>query len=97
MHAATGDRLQGREHLIGGIRPGKLLGAPPYLIARQLQRSQTAWRKSVCMTPPPESPMTSIGPATGKAATGVPQAIASAMTSPKVSVTLVKTMTSAER
>ena len=38
---------------------------------------------------------TSIGPRTGKAATGVPQAIASSRTSPKVSVRLGNTKTSA--
>ena len=49
------------------------------------------------MMPPPESPITSIGPGTGKAATGVPQAMDSTITRPKVSVTLGKTITSAER
>ena len=46
-------------------------------------------------TPAPDSPITSSGPVTGKAATGTPQANASSMTSPKVSVRLGNTKTSA--
>ena len=47
--------------------------------------------------PSPLVPTTSIGPVAGSAATGVPQAIDSISTRPKVSVSLGKTITSALR
>ncbi len=52
-------------------------------------------RRFVSSTPAPESPMTSMGPVTGRAATGTPQASAPLMTRPNVSVRLGKTNTSA--
>src|SRR5262249_11473461 len=54
-----------------------------------------AARKSSLRTPTGLSAMTSRGPVTGNAATGTPQASASSCTSPKVSVLLGKTNTSA--
>ena len=58
---------------------------------------QAAFR-SVSITPPsPLVPTTSIGPVAGSAATGVPQAIDSISTRPKVSVSLGKTIASALR
>src|SRR6516165_9731757 len=51
--------------------------------------------RSACSTPVTPGSMTSSGPGTGKAATGTPQASASIMTSPKVSVRLGNTRTSA--
>ena len=54
-----------------------------------------ALRKSVSSAPIGWSAITSSGPITGNAATGVPQASASSCTTPKVSVRLGKTKTSA--
>ncbi len=54
-----------------------------------------AERKSSLSTPAPPRPMTSIGPGTGKAATGRPHASASIITMPNVSVREGKTNTSA--
>ena len=54
-----------------------------------------AFCKSSSSTPPSDEPTTSSGPATGNAATGVPQAIASSITGPKVSLWLGNTKASA--
>src|SRR6185437_5516747 len=64
--------------------PGSMLSARTAAVAR-----------SSCRAPVTPSSTTSMGPATGYAATGTPQAIASRLTRPKVSVRLGNTNTSA--
>ena len=66
-----------------------------------MRRGKQAARKSSSIRPPTVRPAglrrarTSLGPSTGKAATGVPHAMASTITSPKVSDRLGKTNRSA--
>src|SRR5882757_8042397 len=62
-----------------------------------LSARMQALRRSVSKAPTGWSAITSSGPVTGNAATGVPHASASSWTTPKVSVRLGKTNTSAAR
>ena len=77
-------------------RPAVLLCIATACVAIEAAaRVVAACAKSLSRAPVSPSLTTSMGPVTGNAATGVPHAIASSITRPKVSVRLGKTKTSA--
>ena len=82
------------EFAAGNI-PTRFERARPAGLGIDVERAHARPRKSLSNAPVTPSSITSMGPVTGYAATGTPQAIASRLTSPKVSVRLGNTMTSA--
>ena len=83
--------------LTGGRRPAEALGVAAHMAAVDVHGVQAGLAQILFSAPAPLSATTSSGPATGNAATGVPQAMASSSTRPKVSVRLGNTNTSAAR
>ncbi|EWS58333.1 hypothetical protein Y694_03787 [Methylibium sp. T29-B] len=91
------DRPQRREELLRRALPRVLLAVAAHRLARQLQRAQAGHAQVGVQHAAGGAAHHVDRPGTGKAATGVPQAMDSAITRPKVSVTLGNTITSALR